>query len=403
MAHPSPLIGQFCLVLGTLACAVVPDELVPAALLQVRETLRNDELNDVDYERMERGYYERLLDAGHRLDTPAGSSIGRAHSPASAVPVPFDFGPLAEPVDDVREFVLRRGQSVDLGTTRWSTNALGMRDRDHALAKPAGCMRIAIVGDSIGAGWGVDDGQSFGPALEHSLNDSLRSVHGSAGPTPESPTTEVLNFAVPGYAPGQRWYHFTQIGWEHSPDLVIYEATLADPGWDERRLRALLPRGIGLDVPVYHDALARIGVPIGKGPEWYKQALRLARWDILENVYRTIANDCHARGVPVIWVLIPRVGKTAEPAARARLLELARRSGFSAVADISNAFEGIDPAALAISPSDYHPNARGHTLLAQRLEAMLKDLSFGRVLMAEPQPIKQETHATESATGAEPR
>ena len=74
---------------------------------------------------------------------------------------------------------------------------------------------------------------------------------------------EIINCAVPGHSPGQRWCHFTQVGWPMKPDLVIYESTAADVGWDERRLRYLLARGMAWDSPIYH---ARAGTkPVSSG------------------------------------------------------------------------------------------------------------------------------------------
>ena len=51
------------------------------------------------------------------------------------------------------------------------------------------------------------------------------------------------------------------------------------------------------------------------------------------------------------------------------LVALARAAGFTAVVDLSDAYDGLDPAALAIGPDDYHPNADGHARLARRLDA----------------------------------
>ena len=45
------------------------------------------------------------------------------------------------------------------------------------------------------------------------------------------------------------------------PDLVLFEATDADVGWDHRRLAELLPRGIGWDSSIYGDILDAIGNP----------------------------------------------------------------------------------------------------------------------------------------------
>ena len=224
-----------------------------------------------------------------------------------------------------------------------------MRDREYATAKPPRTFRIALVGDSIGAGWGVE------------RRTGVRADRWSAGSTrgrgrPGGPAVEVLNFAVPGHGPGQRWDHFARVGWAMGPDLVIFEATLADAGWDERRLRGLLPRGVGWDAPVYRDVLAASGArPGGDMASLQADAPPLPLAPSLAGVYRAAAADCRARGVPCVWVLIPRVGKAADPAERRRLVALARRAGFSAVVDLSDAYDGIDPAALAIGPTTSTP------------------------------------------------
>jgi hypothetical protein len=122
---------------------------------------------------------------------------------------------------------------------------------------------------------------------------------------------------------------------------------------------------------MYRDVLARSGARPGGTMETYKAALKPYRWEILAEVYRAVVADCRARGVPVAWVLVPRVGKAADPAERRRLIALARASGFAPVVDLSDAYDGAEASALAIGPNDYHPNADGHARLARRLAAGL--------------------------------
>jgi GDSL-like lipase/acylhydrolase family protein len=377
MAHPSPLTAQFLLVLGILAFGLIPEAALHGRPLAVREALCRDQLNDADYERMERGYYERLLDTGRYLSSLAELGEGR-RALARAEALPFDAGPLTITVDDLREYILKPNLSILRRGVPWSTNSLGMRDQEYEIVKPPHTFRIALVGDSIGSGWGVDNEHGFEPLLECSLDAKSRKEGG--------PAIEILNFAVPGHAPGQRWDHFTKLGWKMGPDLVIYEATLADPGWDERRLRGLLPRGIGWDSPLYRDALALAGATPGGDFETYKRVLRQSRWEILANVYRSIAADCRARSVPSVWVLIPRVGKANDPEARGLILDLARAAGFSAVVDLSDAFDGLDPDELAIDRDDYHPNAEGHERLALRLESLLCERPELRALWTKVNP-----------------
>ncbi len=162
-------------------------------------------------------------------------------------------------------------------------------------------------------------------------------------------------------------------GWASRPDLVVFQGTPADFGWDDRKLRSLLPKGIGWDVASYQEGLAVANVRPGGSEESYRNALRPHREAILAGVYRRVADDCRSRGVASVWLLLPRVGKPTPPVDRARLVELARNAGFTRVVDLSDAFDGLDPKALAIGPDDFHPNAIGHARLADRLDTALRE------------------------------
>ena len=350
MTHAPRSLPSLAIAAALLAWGVAPPTLAPGWTGRVRETLRAEHRNSSDTERMERGYYETLTATGRRLD--------RA-SLAKPEPPPTDFGPLTLPVLDVREYVLKPGVSTKHRGASWTTNARGMRDRDYPIDKPACSYRIALAGDSIGAGWGVEDGRGLEPTWEGMLNRRSK--------------VEVWNHAVPGLAPGQRWEHFTREGWSSRPDLVVFQGTPADFGWDDRKLRSLLPKGIGWDVSCYQHGLATARALPGGDEESYKLALRPHREAILAGVYRTVVDDCRSRGVASVWLLLPRVGKPTPMADRARLVGLARGAGFSSVVDLSDAFDGLDPATLAIGPDDFHPNAMGHARLARRLDEALRE------------------------------
>jgi hypothetical protein len=343
-------LPSLALTAALLAWGVAPPTLAPGWTGRVREALRADHRNSADTERMERGYYELLARAGHRLDQVAL---------AKPDPPPTDFGPLTLPVADVREYILKPNISTTHRGAAWTTNSRGMRDREYRIDNLEDTYRISLVGDSIAAGWGVDDGQGFEPTWERALN--LRSE------------VEVWNHAVPGLAPGQRWEHFNREGWVSDPDLVVFQGTPADVGWDDRKLRSLLPKGIGWDVASYKEGLSIANARAGGDEESYKDALRPHRGAILEGVYRRVVEDCRSRGVLSVWLLLPRVGKPTPPADRARLVEAARRAGFWKVVDLSDAFDGLDPATLAIGPDDFHPNALGHARLAARLDEALRE------------------------------
>jgi lysophospholipase L1-like esterase len=402
MTRPARLTPQVLATSALLAWGLAPAELASGTPLRVREALRNDLPSRSDYDRIEQGYYEQVLDAGRQLDAPAGAESVPGTLPGHAEPVRVEHGRLTLPVDDVREYVLKPNLATDPGRRiPWSTNAHGMRDRPCTVSKPAHTFRVALVGDSIAAGWAVRDDEGFEPRLERAFDARSRAAGG--------PAVEVLNFSVPGHGPGQRWSHFAAVGWAFGPDLVVFEATPADTGWDERRLRGLLARGVGFDAPVYRGVLAAAGVRPGLDASAYKALLRPLRTELLAAVYRAAASDCRARGVPAVWVLVPRVGKPADPAERRRLVELARASGFAAVVDACDAYDGVDPADLAIGPDDFHPNAEGHARIARRLESALADCPELARLWARPSGARPAdttmttTNRSDADQGAEPR
>ncbi|ADV60775.1 hypothetical protein Isop_0178 [Isosphaera pallida ATCC 43644] len=356
--------------LGLALLAVLPTEQWTSAslVLRFKGAVRNDGPNQIDLEQRERGYYEKVLEVHRGLDRIDGGWGDPIGTESENQPQPFRHGGLVQDVADVRDYVLKPNLDTRYWDgVRWSTNARGMRDREYAIPKPPGVTRYALVGDSIGCGWGVDQSESFEAITEAQLDREARAF-GRGG-------FELLNHSVPGHAPGQRWADFlANDGWRDELDGVIVQATPAEVGWDERRLRVLLARGpgFGFDAPMYAETLAQAGARPGDRVDGYRRRLEPWRWAILEGVYRHIAQECRARGVRSWYILVPRVGKTTTPSQRRELLSLAARCGFDEVHDLTGVIPESDPARYALSPRDYHPNALGHRLLAEALIARLR-------------------------------
>jgi hypothetical protein len=366
---------QLIVTLVILACGLLPARLSGDRPARLRDSLKSNLLNRVDLERIERSYYEQLIAPSRRLDDLADIPDVRLRgSPSGTWSVPLEDSPLVMRVDDVRELVLKPDDDAFKKGVHWSTNSLGMRDRAYTIAKPPRTFRIALVGDSIGAGWGVDVEQRFESILERNWDARSRAASGLA--------VEIVNCAVPGQSPGQRWCHFSQVGWPMNPDLLIYQSTASDVGWDERRLRYLLARGIGWDTPVYRTVLEQSRVERLGSPDDYKRALKPRHWEILEGVYQSATADCRRTGVPIVWMLVPRVGRPNDGPDQRALVTAARTAGFTRIVDVSDAYDGLDPAALSVEPDDFHPNAMAHDRLARWLDRALSDLPEMRPLWA---------------------
>ena len=87
----------------------------------------------------------------------------------------------------------------------YAANAQGLRaDRDYALRPEPGVLRIATFGDSFTHG----DDVAFADTWQVRLQQRL-------------PQSEVLNFGVPAYGPGQAWLHYHEQGRKFGAQIVL--------------------------------------------------------------------------------------------------------------------------------------------------------------------------------------
>jgi lysophospholipase L1-like esterase len=96
-----------------------------------------------------------------------------------------------------------------------ASNSLGFRDREHAVAKPAGVYRIVVLGDSIAAGLHVERNEDVFPRILERLlvQDGMRA--------------EVINLAVSGYNTQQEVEMLREKGLQYHPDLVVVAYTMS--------------------------------------------------------------------------------------------------------------------------------------------------------------------------------
>jgi hypothetical protein len=120
-------------------------------------------------------------------------------------------------------------------------NSEGLRDREHTRIKPAGTVRIAVLGDSFTEAMHVPMEQTFWSLLEHKLQEC------NAFP---GKTVEVINFGVSGYGTAQELMTLRQKVWDYSPDLVVLAFTTLNDIYDNSRALSRTE-----DVPyfVYHN------------------------------------------------------------------------------------------------------------------------------------------------------
>ena len=128
---------------------------------------------------------------------------------------------------------LRPGHKFVFRSEGYSSNVInsrGLRDREHSLEKPAGTLRIAILGDSFSEAFQVSQNRTFWAVLERELQ---------AMPEYRDQKVEVINFGVSGFGTIQEWQMLEHYARDYSPDLVLLAFL---PGNDVRNnLRQLEP------------------------------------------------------------------------------------------------------------------------------------------------------------------
>jgi hypothetical protein len=96
-------------------------------------------------------------------------------------------------------------------------NSQGLRDREHALERPANVIRIAVVGDSFSEAKEVDQDATYWSMMERELNRLL-----PAG----GPRIEVINFGTDGYGLSQEYLVLQEKVWRYDPQIILLSGTL---------------------------------------------------------------------------------------------------------------------------------------------------------------------------------
>jgi len=279
----------------------------------------------------------------------------------------------------------------------FETNSAGFRDREYRKQKPPGTTRIVVVGDSFTMAQGVAIEHSYANRLEEMLADH------PGGPY------QVLNLGVSGFAIEHVLNRLVRLGAGYDPDLVVYGLTLNDI--DGPRYRDLIHRFSFIQQRVRYERfresrsrLLRVAWPrlqslrelLDPPPDSYLNELLVnyaedsPAWaDFVRGIERFGRTQERLQVPIVVFVhsqlfylnvfhpfrgIYDQIGREAE------------RAGLRVIQTLP-AFLGEDPRAVWVSQHDFHPNPRGHEILAEALYAGLIELAAGdQALWPVPMP-----------------
>ena len=153
--------------------------------------------------------------------------------------------------DPVLGWTLRPGASGWYnreGRALVQVNSAGQRDREHALQKPAGVYRIAVLGDAYAEAMQVP--------MESTYWAQLPGLLGSCG-FQQGKRIEVLNFGVRDYGTAQIYLTLERTAIRYAPDLVLLQfdhdvrdnSPALDPIRDRPFFRLEADGGLRLETP----------------------------------------------------------------------------------------------------------------------------------------------------------
>jgi D-alanyl-lipoteichoic acid acyltransferase DltB (MBOAT superfamily)/lysophospholipase L1-like esterase len=351
------LSGLMILAIYLIGNPVVYSRLHDRVQQEIRD-LRVTRLNDQDAALLERGYYEDLMGV-NRFNSQLWEVYMKRpqlrpdiwRTEAGHVTGDFLFGDLAP------------SAQIEFYGKQFTTNQWGLRDKEYALAKPEGTYRVALLGASTGMGWGVADDESFEWLLEDKLNQE------NSGETYQD--YEILNFSVSGYTTVQSLMAFEDKALDFEPDAIWF---VAHPNDEDRVLTHILSRvsqGVDVEYDYLRDLIQQAGLNQQTSEVQAKRALKPHAEQIVSWAYRRMVEESQERGILPVMIVIPRIVGMEEPEAAARQVQLAEEAGF-VVLDMADVYKGQDIDSILLESWDWHPNARGHLLIAQRLYEALK-------------------------------
>jgi D-alanyl-lipoteichoic acid acyltransferase DltB (MBOAT superfamily) len=331
---------------------------------------RNADLNRQDQDRLQRGYYERIVGVN-----AFGGQLWRLYAPRPRDWWNLEARGVTERLISPLLSALKPNVRTVINGTAFSTNQWGMRDRDYSRVKPPAVTRLAVLGASYVMGMGVADGETFEAIVEKRLNEDAA--------TRGSPPIEILNFAITAASLQQQlallesakmrdfgiedvviFGHVLDV--KHGTDY-LYDISVRGLQPSADTMRALM-RAAGWDSSTNSVAARRIMQPFEKS---------LVAWTM-----HRIVEVCREQGLRCTYAFLPLPLEARNTSDHRLLLDLASAAGLE-VADFGNVYAGYDEHELTVAEWDRHPNARGHRIIADRFYRWLTSKPD---LVSAPQP-----------------
>ena len=323
------------------------------------EPVMKTKLNAYDREQQYKGYYETLL-VGNNLNTQIWELEQKKPDGWK------QFSSLGVDIrrSDIMLKELKPNQSTMFKGALYTSNNLGIRDREYTKEKPPRTIRIAMIGGSIEMGVGVNTDETFENLVEDQINKEKL--------LGEDVKVEILNFAISGNHLFQNIRMFEVKASQFEPDVVLYTAHSNEEYRILHSIHKAYAVGQDMVYDMLYDIMARHNFTRITPFEEYMRAVEPEKDTIVDQGYDLLLKLANKKNVIPLWVFVPTLDDNEVPGEAERIASLLSKKGFETLV-INEAYQNQDKDKLKIAPYDNHPNKEGHKLLAGEMLKKLKE------------------------------
>lgn len=311
-------------------------------------------LNIADENLLVDGYYEEIL-IGNELTNPVGEIVERRdrgrflHSEGALL------------VDDIRIVLGKPNISFTFKEKPYTTNFLGIRDQNYSKIKPTNTIRTGILGGSYVNGSGIADNELFDELLEQKLN-SLNNKD----------DYEFWNFGNPGFDLVQCIYDFEmKEAVKYDFDNLIYISHGIDKFKNIRTLATAIESGKTIPYDFIQKIIDKSSIDENLTSMSVYDKLEPFADELVTGLYQYLYDFCLQNNIKPIWIYWPTTD--VHPFVEMYpedLSLLVKEIGFTVI-DLTDVYKDYKAADLFVTPKDRHPNALGHSLIADELYEIL--------------------------------
>ncbi|MDP7081571.1 MAG: GDSL-type esterase/lipase family protein [Candidatus Undinarchaeales archaeon] len=264
-------------------------------------------------------------------------------------------------------------------------NSIGMRGPDRFPDMSDDVVRIMVLGDSFAFGEGVTLDEAFPSRLEKSLQEQVK----------VGVRYQVLNAALSGYGTADELARLRDYSQLMRPHVVVVAFTLNDPipesdmvpfENDLMNLMATANSTRGSASALY-DLISDRRSDRQRTSEieaWYRSFYvgeRADRWERSSGDLAAMAVYCREHDIELIVAVLPLIYRLDDHPftdIHGKVTGFCREQGIQVV-DMLPVLKGIPDQELWIHPTDHHPNARAHGMMAEALVRPILELTSGQV------------------------